>query len=150
MSTDTESVEREIATPPEAIFDLLADPHRHPEIDGSGSVKQAVEGPTRVSLGSKFQMAMKRGIKYEMVSEIIEFEENRRIAWQSRPASKRGAKFGGRIWRYELEPTATGTRVRETWDISQEKIKAIVRPARKSTRKAMEATLARIEQIVKA
>ena len=147
-TNDTESVERVIASPPEPIFDLLADPHRHPEIDGSGSVKNAIEGPDRLSLGAKFKMAMKLGIKYSMVSEIIEFEENRRIAWQSRPANKRGASFGGRIWRYELEPTADGTRVRETWDISQEKIKAMVRPARKKTRKAMEATLARIEQIV--
>lgn len=148
MSTDTESVERVIASPPEPIFDLLADPHRHPEIDGSGSVKSKIEGPDRLSLGAKFQMAMKLVINYKMESEIIEFEENRRIAWQSRPANKRGESFGGRIWRYELEPTAEGTRVRETWDISQEKIKAMVRPARKKTRKAMEATLARIEEIV--
>ena len=41
-----------------------------------------------------------------------------------------------------------GTRVRESWDITHEKIKLIVRPARKKTRKAMEKTLARIEELV--
>ena len=38
--------------------------------------------------------------------------------------------------------------MRETWDISEEKVKAIVRPARKKTRQAMEQTLARIEELV--
>jgi hypothetical protein len=32
---DVETVERVIHAPASAIFDLLADPHRHPEIDGS-------------------------------------------------------------------------------------------------------------------
>ena len=52
--------------------------------------------------------------------------------------------------RYELEPVDGSTLVRETWDISQEKVKAFVRPARKRTIKAMEETLARIEQLVTA
>jgi hypothetical protein len=94
-------------------------------------------------------MSMRFGVKYSMVSEVVEFEENRRIAWQSRHPSNFVATFGGgRIWRYELEPVEGGTRVRESWDISQEKIKALVRPARKKTKKAMENTLARIEEVV--
>ena len=149
--SDVETVERVIAAPPEAIFALLADPRRHPEIDGSGSVRAAKDVPDHLELGSKFGMAMKVGISYSMVSEVIEFEPNRRIAWQTRPPSGLGAKFGGgRIWRYELEPVDGGTRVRESWDISQEKIKLIVQPARKRTRAAMAATLERIEQIVTA
>jgi len=94
-------------------------------------------------------MSMKVGIPYSMVSEVIEFEDNRRIAWQTRPPGTLGSKLGGgRIWRYELEPVDGGTRVRESWDISQEKVKALVRPARKRTREAMEKTLERIEQLV--
>jgi hypothetical protein len=145
-----ETVERTIAAAPSAIFDLLADPSRHHDIDGSGTIVERKPGSTgRVSLGSTFTMAMKFGIKYTMVSEVIEFEENHRIAWQTRPSSSFGAKLGGgRIWRYELEPVEGGTRVRESWDISQEKIRALVRPARKRTRASMEKTLARIEDIV--
>lgn len=146
---DVESVERVITAPPEKIFALLADPSRHPDIDGSGSVKAAKDSPERLALGSKFGMSMKLGIKYSMVSEVIEFEDGRRIAWQSRPPGSIGSRFGGgRIWRYELEPVDGGTRVRETWDISQEKIKAMVRPARKKTREAMDATLGRIQDLV--
>jgi uncharacterized protein YndB with AHSA1/START domain len=146
---DVETVERVITAPPEKIFALLADPRRHPEIDGSGSVREVKESPERLALGSKFGMAMKQGISYSMVSEVVEFEDGRRIAWQSRPPGSIGSRLGGgRIWRYELEPVDGGTRVRETWDISQEKIKAIVRPARKKTREAMEATLGRIQELV--
>jgi len=146
---DVETVERVIPAPPEKIFALIADPRRHPEIDGSGSVRGAKESPERLSFGAKFGMSMKVGIPYSMVSEVIEFEDNRRIAWQTRPPGTLGSKLGGgRIWRYELEPVDGGTRVRESWDISQEKVKALVRPARKRTREAMEKTLERIEQLV--
>jgi uncharacterized protein YndB with AHSA1/START domain len=148
-ASDVETVERFIPAPPEKIFELLADPRRHHDIDGSGTVRDAKDTPERLSLGAKFGMNMRMGIPYSMVSEVIEFEDGRRIAWQSRPTSALGSKMaGGRIWRYELEPVDGGTRVSETWDISQEKIKAIVRPARKKTRENMEKTLARIEELV--
>jgi uncharacterized protein YndB with AHSA1/START domain len=150
MSTEnSETVERVIPAPPEKIFDLLADPSRHRDIDGSGSVREAKDTPQRVRLGDTFGMSMKMGFPYSMVSTVVEFEDNRRIAWQTLPPIGKSLA-GGRIWRYELEPVAGGTRVRETWDISQEKVKAVVRPARKKTRKNMEKTLERIEQIVTA
>jgi len=146
---DRESVERVITAPPEKIFDLLADPRHHHEIDGSGSVKDAKATPERLTLGSTFGMSMKLGVPYSTVSEVVEYEENRRIAWQTRLTGSLGARLtGGRIWRYELDPVDGGTRVRETWDISEEKVKAFVRPARKKTRENMEATLERIQELV--
>ena len=33
----------------------------------------------------------------------------------------------GRIWRYELEPTEDGTRVRESWDVSQDHQKRMLK-----------------------
>jgi uncharacterized protein YndB with AHSA1/START domain len=148
--TDVESVERVIPAPPEKIFDLLADPSRHRDIDGSGTVREAKEPPQRLSLGARFGMSMKLGVGYSMSNTVIEFDENRRIAWQTRGSGSLASKFGGRIWRYELEPVDGGTRVRETWDISQESMKFVVRPARKKTRKSMEQTLERIEELVTA
>ena len=150
-SADTESVERFIAAPPTTIFNLLADPSRHRDIDGSGTVRDASDGSQRLTLGSNFGMSMKAGLPYSMVSTVVEFEEDRRIAWQTRaPFSFLRPFVGGRIWRYELEPRNGGTLVRETWDISQERVKAIVRPMRGRTKKAMAATLERIEQLVTA
>jgi uncharacterized protein YndB with AHSA1/START domain len=150
-SNDVASAERVIPAPPEKIFDLLADPSRHQDIDGSGTVRAAKEGSQRLALGSRFGMSMKMGLPYSMVSTVIEFDENRRIAWQTRPASSLGARFGGgRIWRYELEPVDGGTRVRETWDISQEAgfSRALVARGRKRTVENMDGTLARIEDLV--
>ena len=88
-----------------------------------------------------------------MVSTVIEFEPNRRIAWQTRGPGKIGGHVGGRIWRYELEPTDGGTLVRESWDISQEP--AFTKPvvklfASKETGKNIAKTLERIEQVVTA
>ena len=148
-SDDVISVERVIPAPPEKIFDLLADPDRHHDIDGSGTVREAKDSPDRLSLGATFGMSMKMGIPYSMVSTVVEFDDNRRIAWQTRGPGKLGSRFGGRIWRYELEPVEGGTLVRETWDVSQERAKGMTkRFAAGKTGKNMEATLARIEELV--
>jgi hypothetical protein len=142
------SVTRVIPAPPDKIFDLLADPRRHHDIDGSGTVREAKNAPDRLALGSTFGMSMKLGIPYSMVSTVIEFEDNKCIAWQTRGPGRLGKHAGGRIWRYELEPVDGGTRVTESWDISDEMFKPLVRPATKKTRQNMEATLARIEELV--
>lgn len=150
-SSDVASAERVIPAPPEKIFDLLADPSRHRDIDGSGTVRGAKGGAERLALGAKFGMSMKMGVPYSMVNEVIEFEENRKIAWQTKPSVSWGAKLGGgRIWRYELEPVEGGTLVRESWDISQEAApsKWVVARGRDHTVKNMEKTLARIEELV--
>jgi len=150
-SSDVETVERFIPAPANQIFDLLADPSRHREIDGSGMVREAAEGSQRLELGSKFGMGMKAGLSYSMVNTVVEFDENRLIAWQPRPSSGlMGLFIGGRIWRYELVPKKGGTLVRESWDISNERHKSAVRPMRAKTREAMTATLERIEQVVTA
>ncbi|MEX1104879.1 MAG: SRPBCC family protein [Ilumatobacteraceae bacterium] len=149
-SSDTTSVERIIPAPAAAIFALLADPERHRDIDGSGTVREAPGGSQLLTLGSTFGMKMKMGLPYSMVNTVVEFEPDRRIAWQT--AKKLGplGTMGGRIWRYELEPVEGGTLVRETWDISQERVKAAVRPLRTKTIAGMTKTLARIEEIVTA
>lgn len=146
---DVESVERLIAASPAAIFAVIADPARHREIDGSGTVRDAAGGSRQLNLGATFGMSMKMGIPYSMENEVIEFEQDRLIAWQTRPSIKVMRRFvGGRIWRYELEPTDGGTLVRESWDISQERVKRAVEPLRGRTRDSMAKTLERLAQVV--
>jgi uncharacterized protein YndB with AHSA1/START domain len=149
---EVETVERLIAAPPEAIFALIADPSRHPEIDGSGSVRQAKEPSQRVGLGDRFGMSMKIGLPYSMVNEVVEYEEDRRLAWQTRGPGPVGRHVGGRIWRYELEPRDGGTLVKESWDISQESpfTRPVVRRGAAQARRNMEKTLERIEAVVTA
>jgi hypothetical protein len=95
------SVSTAVTAAPETIFELLADPRQHSLIDGSGSVKGALDGaPERLSLGAKFGMSMRIGAPYRITNEVVEFEEGRRIAWRH---------MGGHIWRYVLEPAGDGS-----------------------------------------
>jgi uncharacterized protein YndB with AHSA1/START domain len=146
---DVETVERMIPVSPEVIFELLVDPRRHRDIDGSGTVRDARGEPQRLQLGSQFGMSMKIGVPYAMVSTVIEYEENRRIAWQTRGPTAIGRLVAGRIWRYEIEPVEGGSLVRESWDITQESAvtKPFARMGAEQTRKNMVATLERIEEI---
>jgi uncharacterized protein YndB with AHSA1/START domain len=146
---DVETVERVIAAPAEEIFAVLSDPSRHKEIDGSGTVRGPTQSSQVLTLGSRFGMEMRMGVPYSMVNEVVEYEPDRRIAWQTRPALAPLTLFiGGRIWRYELEPVAGGTLVRESWDISHERVKAVVRPLRRQTRAAMASTLQRLDTLL--
>lgn len=117
--------ERVIAAPAEKIFAIVADPRRHHEIDGSGSVKDATDAPESLAVGSKFGMNMKQGVPYKMINEVVEYEPARRIAWAPR-MSLFGREIGlasGRVWRYELEPRDDGsTLVRESWDGTHEQL----------------------------
>ncbi len=150
MDGDVVSVERVMAAPAPAIFALLADASRHAEFDGSGTVRGARSGtPERLVLGSTFGMSMRMVVPYAMVSTVIELVEDERIAWQTRPPGIAGRFAGGRIWRYELEASPGGTLVRESWDISQDHQRALLRlgglPER--TRTAMARTLERLEEL---
>jgi uncharacterized protein YndB with AHSA1/START domain len=152
MDGNTVSVERVIKAPAERIFALLADAGEHAGFDGSESVNGAAEKSVPLTMGSKFGMAM-RGRKetlflpYRTTNTIIEYEPDRRIAWQTYGL---GGLVGGRIWRYELAPADGGTLVRETWDVSQEKNKRMVisRSMPQRTEQGMAATLDRLAQLL--
>ena len=116
------SVDRVIQAPPGALFAVVADATRHPEIDGSGQLVKAKDGASQhLVLGSTFGMSMKMGVPYTVTNTVIEFEQDRRIAWQTVLAGPLGRLLGGRIWRYEFEPVDGATLVTESWDLSQDK-----------------------------
>jgi hypothetical protein len=115
MSETSVSVDRVINAPASAIFAIVADASRHPEIDGSGQLVKAKEqAPQQLHLGSVFGMSMKLGLPYTTKSTVIEFEPDRRIAWQTTLAGPLGRFVGGRIWRYQFEATPEGTKVTES------------------------------------
>jgi uncharacterized protein YndB with AHSA1/START domain len=96
-----------VAAPPAEVFALIANPHRHHEFDGSGTVRGATSGPQRLALGDRFGMDMKIKLPYRITNRVVEFEADRLIGW-CHPAKA--------IWRYELEPVDGGTRITETFD----------------------------------
>jgi len=153
VSSDQVTVERVIPAPPEEIFDLLCRPEQHREFDGSGTVQKARRSGRRVGLGDSFGMDMRWGVPYSTRNVVREYEEGRRIAWQTLAPAPLDKLFTGRTWRYELEPVDGGTLVRETWDVSTEAplSRGIIRSRLSDlTRKNMERTLERIEQAVTA
>ncbi|MFM7145468.1 MAG: SRPBCC family protein [Actinomycetales bacterium] len=95
-----------IDAPPEVIFDILVQPRRHSEIDGSKSVQGIIKGPERLALGDTFKVRMKIRVNYWVTNTVLEFEQNRRITW---------AHLLGNRWTYELTSLEPGkTLVRET------------------------------------
>jgi hypothetical protein len=129
-----------VSAPAQMIFDLLADPRRHSEIDGSGSVQSAqINAPERLSLNATFGMQMKIGLSYKITNTVVEFEEGKTIAWRH---------FGGHIWRYILEPVDGGTKVTEQFDWNKSKSPLVLklRKSPQENAKSMEKTL---ENLVK-
>ncbi|MGB3735127.1 MAG: SRPBCC family protein [Ilumatobacter sp.] len=107
-----ERVERRsivVDAPAADIFDLLADPSRHHEIDGSGTVRDArLSAPARLSPGAKFGMKMKYGVPYSITNTVVDFVENEAIAWRH---------LGRHVWRYRLEALDDDrTKVTEEFD----------------------------------
>lgn len=97
-----------INAPAAKIFDIIARPALHPKIDGSNSVKSVNWGPDRLSLGAKFGMRMKIGIRYKITNIVVEFQDNELIAWRH---------LGRWVWRYELKQlTSDQTEVTESFD----------------------------------
>jgi len=98
-----------VAAPVSVVFDLVADPRRHGELDGSGTVQATVSGPNRLALGDRFSVAMRLGsLPYRITSTVTAFEENALLEWRH-PVGHR--------WRWQFVEVAPGrTEVTETWD----------------------------------
>lgn len=99
----------EVAAPASELFAMVADPRRHRELDGSGTVRDNVGCPERVGPGSRFSTKMTMfGMPYRITSTVTEFKPERLIEWRH--------PFGHR-WRWEFAAlTPTTTRVTETFD----------------------------------
>ncbi len=145
MADQVVSVTRVIHASPAAIFEVLTDPARHGEIDGSGMVQKVRGESQRLELGSTFGMDMKFAglLPYRITNTVVEFEQNALIAWQH---------FGKHRWRYELEPVdgGTSTKVTESFDwstaTSPKAIELMGYPKKHPAN--MEATLERLAAVV--
>jgi len=122
-------VSRRIAAPAADIFQVLADPRRHLEIDGSEMLRGAVSDTVITGVGDVFTMRMyysEHG-DYEMDNHVVEFEQDRRIGWEpwagrghpdTAPGSSAEARWG-HVWSYELAPDGPdATIVTEIFDCS--------------------------------
>ena len=129
----------EIKAPAKVIFDLIADPKNHQKIDGSGMLQGELRSPERLYLGAKFGMKMKIIIPYLIKNEVVEFEENKSLAWRH---------LMHNVWRYELiEIDPRTTRVIQTWDGRKARSKRWVSQSYKWVPRAMAKTLVRLKDM---
>ena len=119
-----------IEAPAALIFEILANPQRHKDFDGSDMLRGAVLGCPISDVGDTFIMKMNRlGRDYVMVNHVVEFEPGRRIFWEPAPGdvstaggdpSKVGIPAGYR-WGYSLTPDGDdATVVTEFFDCGPE------------------------------
>jgi hypothetical protein len=117
-------VSRRICAPPHDIFQVLANPVRHPEFDGSQSLRGAVSTAVISAVEDVFVMKMYFSHlgDYEMNNHVVEYEQDQRIGWE--PEAGRGHPRAGRSlghrWSYQLTPDGPdATVVTEIYDCSR-------------------------------
>jgi hypothetical protein len=124
------AVSRRIGAPAHDIFQILANPVRHPEFDGSGMLRGAVSTSMISGAGDVFVMKMYYSElgSYEMNNHVVDYQPDRRIGWEPEagrghpdagPDSSEPARWGHR-WTYELTPDGPdATVVTEIYDCSR-------------------------------
>ena len=138
------SASREIAAPPEAVFELIATPAQHAAWDGNDNVAEVVRGDRVLAVGEVFVMRVTNGKVRD--NHVVAFEEGRLIAW--RPASE-GKDPAGHEWRWEVEPVGNGaSRVTHTYDWTELTDESRVERARATGEAQLQASLDRLAKVV--
>ena len=99
----------EVHAPAGELFEIVANPRRHRELDGSGTVRDNISGPARLTEGARFSTKMTMfGLPYRITSTVTALDPDQLIEWRH-PLGHR--------WRWEFAAvTPTTTRVTETFD----------------------------------
>ncbi|MDT5240770.1 MAG: hypothetical protein QOD97_2968 [Mycobacterium sp.] len=99
----------EVGAPASELFAIVADPRRHPELDGSGTVIDNARAPAELNAGSRFTTKMRMfGVPYRITSTVTAITPDSLIEWRH-PV--------GHHWRWEFEEVGPRrTRVTETFD----------------------------------
>ena len=107
MADESLSATITIDAPTEVIFGLLADPAKHAAIDGTGWVREPLDGQPLTGAGQLFRMAMYHpnhpDREYRMTNRVQVFDPPSALSWE--PGYDPGdgnLQFGGWVWRYDL------------------------------------------------
>lgn len=121
-------VHRTIEAPADAIFDVVTNPRRHKELDGSGFIRSEEHGDRITATGQVFTMNMEgdhMGGEYKTDNHVTGYAHDRLVAWQTAPA---GTEPKGWEWVWELEPQGQHqTEVTLTYDWSKVTDKELLR-----------------------
>jgi uncharacterized protein YndB with AHSA1/START domain len=134
------SATRDVAAGAGRIFELIADPSKQPLWDGNDNLAEAAGGQRVHAVGDVFTMTLTGGKVRE--NHVVEFEEERRIAW--RPAEP-GKQPPGHLWLWELDPVdSSRTRVTHTYDWTELTDESRFARARANTAETLQASLDRL------
>jgi Polyketide cyclase / dehydrase and lipid transport len=99
----------EVHAPASELFAIVADPRRHHELDGSGTVRANIAAPAQLVAGERFSTKMTMsGLPYRITSTVTAIKPDELIEWRH--------PFGHH-WRWEFAAVSeTVTRVTETFD----------------------------------
>jgi uncharacterized protein YndB with AHSA1/START domain len=108
-----DSVSVDIAAPPERVYELVSDITRMGEWSPECIRCASTKGATGPVVGARFKAVNKagRGPAWFNTPVVTVAEPDREFAF-----SRSGPGIGSYTWRYVFEPTATGTRVTESFD----------------------------------
>jgi uncharacterized protein YndB with AHSA1/START domain len=128
MSHDTSiSVQRTIDAPSQALFEVLSNPQRHRELDGSGFVLSDEKSDRITATGQVFRMNMAgdhMGGEYQTDNHVNAFDPNHMIGWRTAPADTQPP---GWEWLWALKSRGTdSTDVTLTYDWSKVTDKALL------------------------
>jgi hypothetical protein len=110
-------VSRDVDATPHTVFGLLADPRRHPEIDGSDMVRADDGAAPITAVGQVFRMHVHhpRAGDYLTDNLVTRFEPDAVVAWRTGSVDSTPP---GWEWRWQVEPRGKGSRVSLTYDWS--------------------------------
>ncbi|WP_299051979.1 SRPBCC family protein [uncultured Nocardioides sp.] len=118
MSETSISVKRTIDAGTPAVFDVLSNPNRHPQIDGSGSVVSVDTGDRITAVGQSFRMNMNHSIQggdYQTDNVVTGYQENHLLAWQTATADTEPPGWEW-VWRLEADgPDSTTVTLTYDW-----------------------------------
>lgn len=139
-ATKVVAASADVAAPAPVVFELIADPARQPEWDGNDNLAEAPAGQRVHAVGDVFTVVLTGGAVRE--NHVVEFEEERRIAW--RPATA-GEAPAGHLWRWEIVPIdESHSRVTHTYDWSELTDENRFERARSTTSDNLAASIARL------
>jgi predicted RNase H-like HicB family nuclease len=155
----TTEVSKRIEAPADRIFEILSNPHRHMDLDGSEMLRGAVSNETITGVGDVFSMRMFMDEvgDYVMMNYVVEFEVNRCIGWEPAPGDAAASEDGkypigvpaGHKWSFRLDPDGTdATIVTEIFDCSSapEELREAIENG-ESWIESMTKTLARLDAL---
>jgi uncharacterized protein YndB with AHSA1/START domain/uncharacterized damage-inducible protein DinB len=138
------SATRTVNAPAAGVFELIADPAQQPRWDGNDNLARAESGQRVNGVGEVFRMVL-TGDGAVRENHVVEFEEQRRIAWK--PAEPGGQPIG-HLWRWELRPDGEDrTIVTHTYDWSQLTDQKRLKRARANTAERLRASIDRLAEL---